>query len=74
MKSQCTYYNNIKTVQHWATSSTSWLLFVLCLQRVYKHVWIWVIKMRLECVSLSCWAGRRVILHCKGQQSLFRIR
>ena len=29
-------YSYIKTVQHWATSSTSWLLFIFCLQQVYK--------------------------------------
>jgi cell fate (sporulation/competence/biofilm development) regulator YmcA (YheA/YmcA/DUF963 family) len=25
-------YSNIKSVQQWATSSTSWLMFVFCLQ------------------------------------------
>ena len=35
MKSQ---YINCKTVQKWVTSSTNWLLFIFCLQQMYKHV------------------------------------
>jgi len=58
MKSQ---YSNTKTVQQWAASSTNWLLFVFCLQHMYRHLsgsqrgLVW---------SFLCWAGRCVILHC----------
>ena len=50
-------WSNIKTVQQWATSSTSWQLFIFCLQQVYRQsVWIGVIKRGLErvkCIVLS---------------------
>jgi len=52
----------------------TWLLFIFCLQQVDKHmsgsVWsevMWILW------SVSCWAGRCVILHCKVQYSLFHI-
>jgi hypothetical protein len=58
-------YINIKTVQQWATSSTSWLLFIFCLQQVYRHlsgsVWskgVWSVW------NVSYWEWRCVILHC----------
>jgi hypothetical protein len=49
-------------LHQWAISNTSWLLFIFCLQQMYKHlsgsVWsegVWSVW------SVSCWAGR-----CKG--------
>ena len=62
--SQC---SNIKILQEWAASSTISLLFIFCLQQVYKHlsgsVWskgVWSVW------SLPCWAG-----HCKDSKVCF---
>jgi hypothetical protein len=58
-------YINIKPVQQWATSSTSWLLFVFGLQQVYRHLsgLVWS-KGFWSVWSVSCWAWRCVILNC----------